>query len=279
MNPISEQEAKRLLAGIVIPPRPAVVTTILQEKGRDMPDLGRISQLIAGDVALAATVLKTVNSPLYGLQRRVNTIDHAVGMLGMANIATLVTGAALRSSMPAQNLDRFWDSAARTAGVCSYLAKQLGCVAPGDAHLFGLFRDCGIPLMMQRFSDYKDTLRLANAEATRAFTDVEDARHGTNHAIVGYLLASNWNLDTPMREAIRLHHDLKVYETGSTPMTMNLVALGVLAGHIENQYSRLSSDQEWTKLGAATTAHLMLSEDGLEELVSDAIAVLDQSGL
>lgn len=133
--------------------------------------------------------------------------------------------------------------------------------------------------MMQRFSDYRDTLRLANAEATRAFTEVEDARCGTNHAIVGYFLASNWQLDAPIREAIRLHHDLKIYDSGLTPTTMNLVALGVLAGHIENQYSRLASDQEWNKLGAATTAYLMLSAHDVEELVNDAMAMLDQSGL
>ncbi len=279
MNPITAQEAERLLSGIVIPPRPTIVQAILEEKGREPPDLGHISQLIASDVALAAAVLKTVNSPLYGLQRRINAIDQAVELLGMSNIATLVTGIALRASLPAQNLDRFWDSATRTAGVCLYLARQLGCVAASDAHLFGLFRDCGIPLMMQRFSDYRDTLRLANAEATRAFTDVEDARCGTNHAIVGYLLACNWQLEPPMREAIRLHHNLKIYDSGLPPMTMNLVALGVLAGHIENQYSRLVSDQEWTKLGAATTAYLMLSAHDVEELVNDAIAVLDESGL
>lgn len=95
MNPITAHEAERLLSGIVIPPRPTVVQAILEEKSRELPDLGHISQLIAGDVALAAAVLKTVNSPLYGLRRRVSAIDQAVGMLGMTNIATLVTGIAL----------------------------------------------------------------------------------------------------------------------------------------------------------------------------------------
>lgn len=279
MGPITEQEAKRLLSGIVIPPRPTIVTAILEERARESPDLRRISTLIAADVALAAAVLKTVNSPLYGLRRQVSAIDQAVSLLGMSTIATLVTGLALRASAPAQGLDRFWDGAARTALVSAFLAKQLGCVTPSDAHLFGLFRDCGIPLMLARFEDYKDTLRLANCEARRAFTDVEDERHATNHAVVGSLLATNWNLAEVMRAAIRSHHELGVYQSALPPQAMNLIAVGVLAEHIENGYSRLSAGNEWEKMGEATLAHLMMDTQALTELTNEARDLLEESGL
>ncbi len=278
MGAISETETQRLLAGIVIPPRPTVVSAILEERSRDVPDLRRIAALISEDVALAAAILKTVNSPLYGLRRQISAIDQAVGLLGMSTVATLVTGLALRTSVPAQGLDRFWDGAARTALMSGYIAKHLGCVAPADAHLFGLFRDCGIPLLMQRFGDYKETLRLANAESERAFTDVEDDRHATNHAVVGSLLAANWNLAEDLRTAIRVHHDLDVYQSAHTPNVMNLVAVGILAEHIENSHSRLSGVCEWTKLGEATLKHLMMSEDDMEELSSDARAMLEEAG-
>jgi len=279
MASLNEQEAQRLLAGIVIPPRPTVVTAIMEERAREDPDLRRIGALIAADVALAAAVLKTVNSPLYGFKRQVSDIDQAVSLLGMSNIATLVTGLALRSGVPAHGLDRFWDSAARTALVSAFVAKELGCLTPTEAHLFGLFRDCGIPLMLARFGDYKDSLRLANAEARRAFTDVEDDRHATNHAVVGSLLAANWSLAEDLRAAIRSHHDLGVYQSAISPKAMNLVAVGVLAEYIENNYSRLATGHEWVKLGEATLAHLMLDAPALEELSGDARAALEESGL
>ncbi len=279
MGALNEQEASRLLAGIVIPPRPTVLTAVMEESARELPDSKRITGLIAADVALAAAVLKTVNAPLYGLRRQVTDIGQAVSLLGMGNISTLITALALRTAVAAQGLDRFWDSAARAALVCAYMAKQLGCAAPSDAHLFGLFRDCGIPLMMQRFSDYKDTLRLANAEAERPFTTVEDARHQTNHAIVGSLLAANWNLSEALRVAISAHHDLAVYQSGISPQAMNLVAIGLLSEYIENGYSRLTPNREWDKLGAQTLGHLMLGQLEMEELCRDAHALLEESGL
>lgn len=279
MTELNAEEAKKLLVGVVIPPRPNVVTAVLEERARPEPDLKRVVTLIASDVGLAAAVLKTVNSPLYGLRREISGIEQAVNMLGMNNVGALVTGLALRNTVPAQGLERFWDGATRTALIASYLAKHLGSVAKEDAHLFGLFHDCGIPLLMQRFPDYKDTLRQANQEHSRAFTDVEDDRHATNHAVVGGLLASNWHLSEHLREAIRAHHDPQVFQSGLSNQTMNLVAIGRLAEHIENSHSRLAGDSEWDKTGAAVMAHLMLDEAAIDELAGDAREMLDESGL
>jgi HD-like signal output (HDOD) protein len=279
MADLSVEEARKLLAGVVIPPRPTVVTAVLEERARPEPDLKRVAALIGGDVGLSAAVLKTVNSPLYGLRRQVSGIEQAVNMLGMNNVGALVTGLALRNAVPAQGLERFWDGATRTALIASYLAKQLGCTSREDAHLFGLFHDCGIPLLMQRFPDYRDTLRQANQEHGRAFTDVEDERHATNHAVVGGLLASNWHLPDHLREAIRAHHDLAVFQSGLSSAAMNLVAIGLLAEYIESGHSRLAGDGEWDKLGGAVMAHLMMDADAVEELSRDAREMLEESGL
>lgn len=279
MTDLSEQQAQKLLAGVVIPPRPSIVTAIMEERARPEPNLNRVASLIGADVGLSAAVLKTINSPLYGLRRQIGAIDQAVNMLGMNSVGALVTGLALRNAVPTQGLDRFWDSAARTALLASFLAKQLGCVSREDAHLFGLFRDCGIPLLMQRFPDYKNTLRLANQEGERSFTDIEDAQHGTNHTVVGGLLASNWHLPEHLREAMRAHHDPGVFSSNLSIQVLNLIALGLLAEHIENRHSRLTDDREWNRVGDTVLAHLMLADEVYEDLLVDARDMLSESGL
>lgn len=279
MPDLSRSEADKLLAGIVIPPRPTILTAIMEERAKDEPDLRRIAQLIANDVALSAAVLKSINSPLYGLRRQIASIDQAVAMLGLKNISALVLGLSLRGAMPAAGLDRFWDSAARTALLASHLAHALGSVSREDAHMFGLFHDCGIPLLIQRFSDYKETLAKANASRDMDFTAVEDARHQTNHAVVGSLLASNWKLPGHFRDAILHHHDTDVYQSDLPIPTLNLIATVHLAEHIENSYSRLATDAEWERMGDKVLAQLMLSADSLEELTRDCLELLDESGL
>lgn len=279
MSELSRAEAEKLIASVAIPPRPSAVAAVMEEQHSADPNLGRIAQLVAADVGLTAAMIKTINSPFYGLRQKVTDIQRAVSMLGLKNVVSLVTSLSLRNSVPTQGLDRFWDSAARNALIAAYVAKQLGCAAKEDAHLFGLFHDAGIPLMMRRFEDYKETLKLANTEPVRAFTDVEDARHGTNHATVGSLLATSWQLPEPMRNAIARHHELGVFQSGLPAECLNLIAITYLAEHIENCHARLSNYVEWEKMGQAVLSHLMLGEEQLEELKRDAREILEESGL
>ncbi|MEW5770029.1 MAG: HDOD domain-containing protein [Pseudomonadota bacterium] len=279
MANLSTAEAEKLIASIAIPPRPGALAAVMAEQAKCDPNLGHIAKVVAGDVGLSAAMIKTVNSPFYGLRQKVTDVERAVTMLGVKNVVSLVTGLSLRNAVPTQGLDRFWDSAARTALLAAYLAKQLGGVNKDDAHLFGLFHDAGIPLMMRRFENYKETLKQANNDAVRTFTDVEDERHGTNHATVGSLLATSWQLPEYMRQAIALHHDASVFGSSLSAESLNLIAICSLAEYIENGHSRLSGDAEWEKSGGATLGYLMLGEEQLEELSRDARDMLEESGL
>lgn len=277
MTDLSIKEAEKLLAGVVIPPRPSVVTAVMEERSRPEPDVQRIAHLISSDVGLSAAMLKAINSPLYGLRRSVTNIDQAVSLLGMKTVSSLVLGLALRKAMPTSGLERFWDSAARTALICAHLSKVLGTSSREDAYLFGLFRDCGIPLLIQRFPEYKATLGMANSERERSFTVVEDECHGTNHAVVGSLLASNWHLPEILREAIRNHHDLDVYHSSISADVLNLIVVGHVASHIENSVSRLAQDNEWEKQKRAVLEQLMLSDADLEDLQRDTRELLSDA--
>ena len=54
------------------------------------------------------------------------------------------------------------------------------------AYMYGLFRDCGIPIMLHKYPEYTQTLMKANTGLKLAFTSIEDASHDTNHTIIGY---------------------------------------------------------------------------------------------
>ena len=68
------QEAERVVRSIQLPPCPAILTKLVREMRLDEPDLKRFDALISSDVGLAAALLKTVNSPFYGLQRKATSI-------------------------------------------------------------------------------------------------------------------------------------------------------------------------------------------------------------
>ena len=277
LTALSRQDAEKLVAAIGIPPRPAVVIAIQDEKSRPAPDLKLIADILARDVGLTASLLKAVNSPLFGLKQRVQSIPHAVSLIGMSGIMNLVNALALKTSLNAHGIERFWDQSARTAHVCAWLAGKLSHERD-TAYLFGLFRDAGIPLLMKKFKDYKETLRLAN-QPGKEFVIVEDQRHGVNHTQVGLIVARNWLLADEVRLAIARHHDLDLFDEAATsPQVKNLVALSHLAGQLECLHSRQADDTEWARMKSALMTWLMLGDEDLEELAKEASTLLLESG-
>lgn len=249
----------------------------MDEKSRDEPDIALIGEIISRDVGISAAMLKTVNSPLFGLQHKIHSITQAVSLLGLTQIAMLVNSLALKTSLNAQGIERFWDQSARTAMISAWLASKMGHDRD-EAHLFGLFRDAGIPLLMKRFKDYKDTLRLANLDA-RGFTSVEDERHGMNHAVVGAILARNWQLSESVRIAIRSHHESDVFQRSTDSAIKNLIAVSHLAGQLESLITRKQDDGEWKLFGDSVKTWLMIGDDDMLTLTQEASALLLESAL
>ena len=96
---IADAEADALVRTMGIPPRPATLLELQAEIDREEPDLQRVARLVASDVALAAAMLRIVNSPAYALRRPCDTLDQAVRMIGLKQIAQIVTGVLLRKSL------------------------------------------------------------------------------------------------------------------------------------------------------------------------------------
>ena len=143
---ISQQEAEKLLKSIIIPARPAILDVLNREARQSEPNPAKFAQLIGKDVSLSAAMLKTVNSPLFGLSKRVASVPQALAMLGSNNTINIITGLALKNAMRAkqnQQLDRFWDNAAQEAMVSAFIARRLPGAQPDAAYTFGLFQNCG----------------------------------------------------------------------------------------------------------------------------------------
>lgn len=81
-----------------------------------------------------------------------------------------------------------------------------------------MFCDVGIPLLMRRFPTYRHTLAACNAETSRSFTQVEQAAHHTDHALVGAMMARSWGVEPLLCQAIRLHHDYAIFQDPKVPM-------------------------------------------------------------
>jgi HD-like signal output (HDOD) protein len=270
---LNQDEAKQLLGNIHIPPQPEIVLAFGHERAKDQPDIQRLADLFSKDVGLSAAVLKAVNAPFYGLSTKISSIKHAISMLGMGNVSSLVINLALRASVPIPGIERYWESASRSAQLASMLARKLSLRhLIEDAYLYTLFHDSAMPLLVQRFPAYREVMKKISQGKIdwMETTTMEDAQFNTNHSIVGGLLASNWGLPSHIRDAIDWHHDISAFHSKNlSPDSITLIALGHVAEHIESAISQRMNDCDWCEFGQSCRDHLLIGDEELIE-VSDS---------
>jgi HD-like signal output (HDOD) protein len=255
---------------IAIPPCPELLLALRQEVGLADPDPAEIARIAASDVAMAASLLRTVNSPLYARARPADTVAQAVAMLGVGPtvgiLTSFLTRNAIRSNSPL--LAHFWESSTRRALAMGFIARQLYGVDADVAHTCGLFCHVGIPIMMMGVKGYAGTLAEALARQDRSFTETENAAHQTDHAVVGAIVAKTWRLPAITVAAVRLHHDFTVLTDASFPAEVRtLVAMGLVSESLVARHEGVQVHREWEQHGAACLACLHVAEEEVDAWV------------
>ncbi len=272
MSSLSQESAEKILGSINIPPRPSILTELMDERKKSDPDMAKIARIIAKDVVLSAAMLKTVNSPFFALRRKIDSIEQAVMTMGSSNVFNIMTGLVLRNLNENKNpqLNQFWEAAENTAFIAAMLAKRIPGVSGDVAYTVGLFHDCAIPLMMSRFPDYQETINLSHAKKARSLTQIEDERHSTNHAVIGYLLAKNWNLSETIALTILHHHNLDVFTSDEIlpAEVYNLIAVLQIAESISDS-GFMRESAIWKSNSQMLLDYVGMSEQELDELTDE----------
>ena len=277
-----ENRMKIAVRDIGIPPRPTILAQIEQETAKDNPDFIHLAKLLSHDVGLSAGMIKVANSPFFSFGKKVPSIQEALLVLGLKLVINTVAGLSLQQAFPhVPNMERFWGASAATAEISAMLVKQIGNrigIRPEDAHTFALFRDCGIPMLMIPFPEYRDILIRANQETSLSFTDIEDQAISLNHAMVGAELAEDWLLPADTCLAIRHHHDIAALN-GKLDIPLRsrrLIAVAQLAEHLIQERTAQSQTSEWQTLGSDCLACLDLAADDLPALADTCMAEISR---
>jgi len=266
-----DANAEQIVQEIGIPPCPAILTKLLRETRADEPDFTRVSRLIGGDVALASAVLKVANSPFYGLRSKAATVQQALVLLGLTSVTQLVTGLLLRQAFPGgagPAMERYWKASMAASLIAPLLVRESGRGDSGAACTYGLFRDCGMPVMLQKFPIYADIFDGSALMPGEPVLEVENERYATNHARIGAQLAYSWHLPETLCSAILDHHDLLHVEevrTQSDAAVVLLVAIGLAA---EQLYCAASGTvcHEWALGGEWALAELELGQKTIDAI-------------
>jgi two-component system cell cycle response regulator len=196
-----------------LPSLPTVALQVLELTRDDSVPLQAIADLVQHDPALTAKILRTVNSPFYGLSRPCPTIRRAIAYLGLNTVKSLVLSFSLvdltRQAQDGMDLVDFWRRSLYCAAVIRRIATMTGTCDPDEAFATAMMQDIG---MLALYAAAPSPYHFILAQTTRdhhRLPVVERNAFGFDHAEIGAALAQRWRLPEEMIEAIRLHHEAR----------------------------------------------------------------------
>ena len=276
LTPLDDEQIQRILRGITVPSQPQIIVDIHMEQAMPDPDIRRIGKLISQDVGLAGTILKVVNSSLFGLKNRITSIEQAVQILGLQTIIRITEGLSIKGQMDDETI-------MDVASVSATIARDIGYQSPDKAYCLGLFHNCGVPLLLRAHVEYPDIMRESYARSGERVIDMENRLLKTNHAVVGYFVAKSWSLPPELCDVIAEHHSSEDifrdssrarYDSGKK----TLLAILKMAEHVCGLHKVLGGaeeDHEWNAI-----SHDLLAYVGLSDLdFDDMTARLENLGI
>ncbi|MFM2069023.1 MAG: hypothetical protein RLZZ584_3932 [Pseudomonadota bacterium] len=215
-----------------LPACPRTLLQLLPLLDDDGASLAAMAAVVEADMALASAVVRTVNSAMFGLLRRVDSVGEAMRHLGMHEVAALTYATALRAAFaPTPQLDRLWERAALRGLLMGRSAPALG-LEPWRAHTAGLFAQSGQAVLLARSAGaYLPLLQRCGCDPA-ALLQAELAEFGVTHAVYGSALCAAWGLHNEVVKYVREHvAEPAGWQVRPEPLR-NLLLLGHLADQL-----------------------------------------------
>ena len=269
---------EQVLNGIMIPPCPASLTSIMREAKRPTAELTKLAHLISQDAGVVGPLLKLANSPFIGLRSKVTSVVQAVSVLGLQNTLNLVQNISLRQSLGggSQTFEKFWERSSLAASVAEKVAAKFPNIAKDDAYITALFHDCGIPVLMMKFPDYRDAVMTLCKQGI-PICDVENEVFSTSHAVVGNMLTRSWMLPPHVCKAILFHHDQNIYASDAEHIgddVRDLIGIIHMAECITDEHLNVR-EKEWPQFEQSVLKHFNIAEQEFSEIKGDILAFLN----
>ncbi len=185
------------------------------------------ARVVGADVGLSAKLLKLVNSPFFGLTGKVDSIEHAVSLVGAEELGTLALGVSavkFFKDIPPELMDMeaFWRHSLRCAVFSRLLASKVNGLKADRFFTAGLLHDAG-RLVMIKNMPYASVEAMLYARSNFVpLVDAENEIFGFDHAHVAALLLGEWNFPKELTSAISHHHEPL---GGPSPMSAAVVQL------------------------------------------------------
>lgn len=178
----------------------------------DDPDytMAEVALLVGRDPGMATRFLRVVNSPLYRRVQKIETVSHAVSLLGIRQVHDIVLSASIAEAFEGiqtevMNMKKFWQRSFYCAVMIKQLAKACNLLEIDRLFVVGLLHDIGHLFMYMAIPEESQHAILRAEHEKRPLYKVERELLGFDYAKLGAYMMGKWNLPKRLQAITWLH--------------------------------------------------------------------------
>lgn len=190
-----------------LPSAPAVAMRVLELAQAEEASPAEVAEAISSDPALAARVLRFVNSPVAGGPRQVSSLNRAVCLLGMHGVQAIALSFSLVSSngssgCSAFHYERFWSKSLARATASAAIAQSVQRSLAEEAFVAGLLARIGQLVLVGAIPERYERVLLKTSRDGLDLLVVEREALGVTHLELGAKLLEEWQLPASIWRSI-----------------------------------------------------------------------------
>jgi putative nucleotidyltransferase with HDIG domain len=203
-------ETTRLKALDSLPTLPVVAMQIGEVVHSKNASVQRVADVLRGDPATSAKLLRLVNSPYFGIPGGVNDVARAIPFVGFNTLYQLVLSISVLETLRvgASGLDprALWTHSLTVAVAARELAQEIRFNDPGACFTAGLLHDMG-KIALAKLDPDRLAAACAMMRSDGVAQDIAERKHGLlPHDQIGSRLARQWKFPASLAVPIEHHH-------------------------------------------------------------------------
>ena len=184
------------------------LTKVINQRISSAKDIGKI---VSDDPGLTARLLRVVNSAYFGFPQKIETVSHAVTIIGTQQLVDLALATSVikvfkKIPQDIVDMESFWKHSLACGVFARVLAGQRRETNVERYFVAGLLHDIGEVIILTKNSEQARQALDRCKKSGELLHEVEEKIMGYNHAEVGFALLKTWNLSSGLQEAVGYHH-------------------------------------------------------------------------
>lgn len=223
----------------------AQMQKMLNDPSVQMTDL---SKIILSDQVMTAKILRMANSSYFGMQQKIDSISHALMLLGLQNIKNILCREGMRelfnaeSALHKEAVAALWKHSSIVSVCAQHLCNLFDGLNRGTIFTLGIIHDIGKLIILELPQAKRLTTDFWERYPADVTVGEEDQLLGINHAVIGGLALEHWNFSEMMIDIVNAHHLPSYAEADQTGLNDEKLKY-VIVLFLADQLARLFTDR------------------------------------